>query len=42
MRSGRDNPSVRATATIDAIMKANPDVDVYNLTVGTELCIPSC
>ena len=28
--------------TLDAIMKANPDVDVYNLTVGTELCIPSC
>lgn len=28
--------------TLDAIMKANPDVNVYNLTVGTELCIPSC
>lgn len=28
--------------TLDAIMKANPDVDVYNLTVGTRLCIPSC
>lgn len=26
--------------TLDAIMQANPDIDVYNLTVGTNLCIP--
>lgn len=26
--------------TLDALMKANPDLDPYNLRVGMELCIP--
>lgn len=25
---------------LDALMRANPDIDPYNLLVGTELCIP--
>ncbi|MEG2324277.1 MAG: LysM domain-containing protein [Anaerovoracaceae bacterium] len=26
--------------TLDALMKANPNVDPYELTIGMELCIP--
>ena len=26
--------------TLDALMNANPNIDPYNLQVGTELCIP--
>lgn len=25
---------------LDALMRANPDMDPYNLMIGTELCIP--
>lgn len=26
--------------TLDALMRANPDIDPYNLRIGTQLCIP--
>lgn len=26
--------------TLDALMNANPDIDPYNMQIGTELCIP--
>jgi LysM repeat protein len=26
--------------TLDALMRANPDLDPYNLRIGMQLCIP--
>ena len=28
--------------TLDALMRANPSLNPYNLRIGTQLCIPSC